>query len=192
MVRRLFAAAALMTGGCAQLIGADDPEAAYQIDPDIIGDYLFAFHSDQTPGPATYTFFAELDNLDVDARTFDLVLHALDVRVDDRSLVGDEFAFEGNVLGNNDTFGFTIDQLDVVIDDAATPDTLGEVEIDAVLDAQFPILDGAHATTSGFCGVIEGASLSPKASLQDVTFAAFKAEFPTSAAPKVSCADLQP
>jgi len=191
MVRRLFAAAALCASGCAQLIGADDPVAAFEIDPEIVGDYLLAIQA-EAPGPGPYVFFANVDNLDLDARTFDLVLHALDTDVADRSLVGDEHAFEGLTLGNNDTFGFVVDPLELVIDDDATLDPLGEVQLAAVLDAQFPILDGVSATTSGFCGVIEGASLMPKGTIEGGTFAAFKAEFPTQASPKVSCADLQP
>lgn len=188
MLPRLFVAAAFLLGGCTQLIGADDPVAGFEVDPAIAGDYLLGLDASATGGLGRYELFAEIDHVDPDARTFDLVLQAL--APGSHELVGDEYAFEGLSLGNNETFTFSVDQLDITIDAAATGDTA--VVLDAFFAAEFPILDGVSATSSGFCGEITGAATTPETALSGVSFAAVKAEFPTGTASNFACADLAP
>lgn len=185
-----FVSTLLAAGGCAQLVGAEDPVAEFEVSSRINGHFVLALDvtSPQTP-LSIYRF-----NLSVEAFSDDRLLSVVwtaygatgpDVLDGDIAYVGAEMA---NELELDFEFDLTLD-----IPAGATPDDVA-VRLIGEFDGRFPALNDEEATTDGFCGEASGTVSIPSDGTFTATFAAVRLEEgqdpPEAADADTECADL--
>jgi hypothetical protein len=162
----------LATGGCAQLVGAEDPVAQFEVSPQINGHYVLALDvSSTTSAAGIYRF-----NLHVEAYSEDRVLSTVwfAYGATGPDLVSEDIAYVGAELANELELNFPFD-LTLDIPAGASPGG-SAVRLIGEFDGRFPALDGETATTDGFCGDASGTVSIPTDGTFDASFAAVKLE----------------
>jgi hypothetical protein len=181
---RLWLPALAVCGGCAQLLGAEDPVPANPVPPNLDSEYLLAI--DLHTSDATIDGVIEMRvpvTVDADARVIDIAPIALASTAPhgDLDSLGDFFG----EIANADDLHFEIEwQIDLPA--AATASSVA-TSWQGNLLGHFP-----PGVTDGFCGNLDGTITAPgDAQIQAATtFAAFKVEPGDPPPPKLSCDDL--
>jgi hypothetical protein len=185
-----IAATLLATGGCAQLVGAEDPVAEFEVSTRVAGRYVIAL--DATSDTVTLGIYRFIIELEVDAEdrwvggTWVALGHTGPDETDEDSFeMGVDLA---NSLELNFAFDGTIDIPGVGTPDGAAHRLIGE------FDGRFPALDGETATTDAFCGDGGGTVSLPSDGTFTATYAAVRLEDgqdpPEAADANTDCADL--
>jgi hypothetical protein len=185
-----FVGTLLATGGCAQLVGAEDPVAEFEVSTRVAGRYVVAL--DATSDTVTlgiYRFIVELE-VDAEDRWVGGTWVALGHTGPDETDV-DSLEFEAdlaNLLELNFEFDGTIDMPGMATPDGLPHRLIGE------FDGLFPALDGETATTDAFCGDGSGTVSLPSDGTFQASFAAVRLEEgqdpPEAADARTDCADL--
>jgi hypothetical protein len=173
-------------GGCAQVLGIDDPVPEHPVSNAVDGEYLLAIDLQSSSGVAGVLEMRVPLSVDPDSR--EIFIDPIALAHGDRSDLDGLGAFNGDIE-NSDELDFSIEwQLDIPAE--ATVDGVA-ISWDGQLDGHFPILDGQDApTTDGFCGTIDGTLTAPgDAQIQNTTFGALKLEVGSLPAQALSCAD---
>jgi len=189
---RIACIVAVLAGapGCAQLVGADDPVAEFEVSPRIDGQYLLAL--DATSTTVTLAIYRFMLDVDVDE--------------DDRSLTATWIPLARTGPGEA---GAAVAELDVELENAleldfefdltldipaAAADGTDDVRLIAEFSGKFPAIDGEQATTDAFCGTASGTVSLPADGSFDATFAAVRIEAgatpPEAADAFTDCADF--
>jgi hypothetical protein len=180
----------LATGGCAQIVGAEDPVAEFEVSSRIEGRYVLAL--DATSDTVTlgiYRFIVELE-VDPDDRWIGGPLVAV-AHVGPGETEVESFVLD-TILENELELAFDFDGT-IDIPATATPDSLDHRLI-GDFDGIFPALDGVQATTDAFCGEGSGTVSLPGDGTFTATYAAFRLEEgqdpPEATDIATDCADL--
>jgi hypothetical protein len=180
----------LATGGCAQLVGADDPVAEFEVSPRVEGRFVVAMDATSDTVPlGLYRFIVELE-VDTEDRWIGGPLVAMEhqgpVETDVESFVLDTTL--ENLLELDFDFDGTIDIPGAATADGAPHRLIGTFE------GRFPALDGETATTDAFCGEGSGTVSLPGDGTFTATFAAVRLEDgqdpPEALSADTDCADL--
>jgi hypothetical protein len=182
--------AAVATGGCAQIVGADDPVAEFEVSDRIAGRFVLALDATSTTVTlGIYRFILDLE-VDPDDRSIYATWVALDHLGPGETDV-DSFELEAeleNLQELDFQFGGTIE-----IPAQATPEGVVHRLI-GDFDGRFPALDGDSATTDAFCGAGSGTVSLPTDGAFTATYAAVRLEAgsdpPEASDARTDCADF--
>lgn len=189
----LLVALAPPLAGCAQVLGIEDPVAEHELKDDVDADFLLTIDASSVfSAGARFQFVVGVEP-DLAARELDTTWHALrHATTDPDDRVGDAVDYDDLFVENQPELDFAITGFSLDVDAMATADDRMVRIVSATVAAKWPLLGGATATTSAFCGTIDGQVSVPVEQAASFTFAAIQIEDGATlpATPAASCDEL--
>lgn len=180
----------LGAGGCAQLVGAEDPVAAFEVSDRIDGTFVLGLDAESsTVTLGVYRFLVEVE-VDPDDRTATMFWSALE-HTGPEIAAEDVLQFDAE-LANQRELDFLFS---VTLDIPATATAEGiDHRLIGTFDGIFPALDGTTATTDAFCGTGDGTVSLPSDGTFVASYTAVRIETgsipPEPGEVKTDCSDL--